>query len=103
MVDLERVDETHSNLICKVTDFGFAKAMDPDQLETLSLGTPLYMSPELAKRKPYDAKVDIWALGVLTHIILTGNPPWTGKSKDQVFKAICYDTLDLEPFSKYYQ
>ena len=81
MVDLERIDETSSKLVCKVTDFGFAKAMDPNQKETISLGTPLYMSPELARKKPYDSKVDIWALGVLTHIILTGEPPWTGKNK----------------------
>ena len=59
-------------MICKVTDFGFATAIDPDQKETLALGTPLYMSPELVQKKPYDAKVDIWAIGVLTHNILCG-------------------------------
>ena len=85
MVDLERIDSVHTQMVCKVTDFGFAKAMDPDQKETLSLGTPLYMAPELAMRKPYDSKVDIWALGVIVHIILTGIPPHNGRGKNKIF------------------
>ena len=81
LVDLERIDDNKTSMICKVTDFGFAKAMDPNQKETLSLGTPLYMAPELVKRKQYDEKVDIWALGVMTYIILTGSPPHNGRGK----------------------
>ena len=49
MVEIERNEENTTNLICKITDFGFAKAIDPQQKETLSLGTPLYMAPELAR------------------------------------------------------
>ena len=81
MVDLERIDDHSTTMICKVTDFGFAKTMDRDKKETLSLGTPLYMAPELVTRRPYDSKVDIWALGVITHIILTGIPPHNGRGK----------------------
>ena len=47
MVDLERIDEEQTSLICKVTDFGFARALEKDQKETLSVGTPIYMAPEL--------------------------------------------------------
>lgn len=81
MVDLESIDENSTTMICKVTDFGFAKTMDRESKETLSLGTPLYMAPELVRRRPYDSKVDIWALGVITHIILTGIPPHNGRGK----------------------
>ena len=34
-------------LVVKLTDFGFATYYDPDQPQTLSLGSPLYMAPEL--------------------------------------------------------
>ena len=47
MVDLERIDEEQTSLICKVTDFGYAKALEKDQKETLSFGVPIYMAPEL--------------------------------------------------------
>ena len=36
------------------------------------------MAPEIVSRKPYDSKVDIWALGVLAHIILVGMEPFKG-------------------------
>ena len=77
-------------MICKVTDFGFAKAMRNDKKESLSLGTPLYMAPELVKRDDYDEKVDIWALGVMTFIILTGTPPHNGRGKQKIFDSICH-------------
>ena len=54
-------------MICKVIDFGFAKALEGNKKETMRLGTPLYMAPELVQGKPYDSQVDIWALGVLAH------------------------------------
>ena len=103
MVDLERIDDKQTTMVCKVTDFGFAKAMDPEQKETLSLGTPLYMAPELVLRKPYDSKVDIWALGVITHVILTGIPPHNGRGKQKIFQSICRDALNLDLLTKYHQ
>ena len=41
----EESDDGH--LVVKLTDFGFATYYDPDQPQTLSLGSPLYMAPEL--------------------------------------------------------
>ena len=54
-------------MICKVTDFGFAKGLEGNRKETMRLGTPQYMAPELVQGKPYDQLVDIWALGILAH------------------------------------
>jgi serine/threonine protein kinase len=77
------------NIELKITDFGFAKCYDP--LEgglTETLGSPLYMAPEIIKKLPYDCSVDIWALGVLTFIMLSGKPPFKGRTKDDVFVEI---------------
>lgn len=46
------------------------------------------MAPEIIKKLPYDSSVDIWALGVLTYIMLSGKPPFKGKTKDDVFVEI---------------
>jgi serine/threonine protein kinase len=43
------------------------------------------MAPELAKEQPYSKSVDIWAIGVITHILLTGSPPFPGKTKEDIF------------------
>ena len=50
MVDIEKYSDGNNKIICKVTDFGFAVAMDPCGKETLALGTPSYMAPEIVSR-----------------------------------------------------
>ena len=73
----------------KITDFGFAKCYDPQEGGlTETLGSPLYMAPEIIKKLEYDCSVDIWALGVLTYIMLSGKPPFKGRSKDEIFIEI---------------
>ena len=75
-------------IIIKLTDFGFATHFDPDKPETLSLGSPLYMAPELCNELRYDNKVDVWAVGVITYVMLTGCAPFAGKDKATIYKAV---------------
>jgi calcium-dependent protein kinase len=75
-----------ANLNIKITDFGFAKCYDPREGGlNESLGSPMYMAPEIIKNLPYDTKVDIWSLGVVSYILLSGKPPFTGKTKQDIF------------------
>ena len=69
----------------KLTDFGFATYFQSDQPETLSLGSPLYMAPELCEERSYDNKVDVWAVGVITFVLLTGSAPFSGRSKPEIY------------------
>jgi len=55
-------------------------------------GTPYYMSPQVLTGR-YDEKCDCWALGVLTYILLTSNPPFTGATKSQLDHAIRLPSL----------
>jgi eukaryotic-like serine/threonine-protein kinase len=93
-----------SNLLCsetsdgefvvKVVDFGISKLtqdspLDKDGLVNTQtatvLGSPLYMAPEqLQSAKHLDEGCDIWALGVILFELLTGRPPFLGKSVTEV-------------------
>lgn len=74
------------NLNIKITDFGFANFYDPSEGGMSDqLGSPLYMAPEIVKNIKYDMKVDIWSLGIITYILLTGSAPFSGKSKEEIY------------------
>jgi Tol biopolymer transport system component/tRNA A-37 threonylcarbamoyl transferase component Bud32 len=89
-----------------ITDFGVAKAVSEatgrQQLTTagVALGTPAYMAPEQATADPHlDQRVDIYALGVLGYELLTGRPPFTGRSPQEVLAAQV--TQAPEPLERY--
>ena len=50
------------------------------------------MAPEIILGHQYDAKVDVWAIGCIAHIMLTGNAPFWGKTQNDVYKAIVSKT-----------
>lgn len=77
-----------------LTDFGLSKAIgnDVDGLGCRSIiGTPEYMAPEIIKGEPYDYAVDWWLLGCVIYDMMTGKPPFTGKTHkiilDKIIKA----------------
>ena len=52
-------------------------------------GTYSYMAPELVCRIPYDGKAtDVWSIGVLLYVMLTGEFPFKGKSQNKLKKRI---------------
>ena len=55
------------------------------------------MAPEIVKKdwKPQTTKVDIWALGVLVHKILTDKSPFLGNTKDAIFANIFNQGLNI--------
>ena len=55
------------------------------------LGTPLYMAPEQVDGAPPDERSEVFSVGVLACEILTGKPPYTATSMDQLFKQIIND------------
>lgn len=71
----------------KITDFGLAKIMDSDTSLTssgVSMGSPNYMSPEMARGELVDHRADIYAVGITLYQMLTGNVPFSGPSATAV-------------------
>lgn len=69
---------------------------DPDTGLDLVLGSPLYMAPEIIQQKVYNEKVDIWSIGVITYMLLSGRNPFPGKTKDQIKNMIVNQDVNLE-------
>ena len=90
-----------------VTDFGVAKALSASSNAEVgsvtslgvALGTPAYMSPEQASADPsVDHRADIYAFGVLAYELLTGQPPFVGRTPQNLLVA--HVTEAPEPISK---
>lgn len=64
----------------KLADFGFAQHMSPWDEKRVLRGSPLYMAPEMVCRQQYDARVDLWSVGVILYEALFGRPPFASKS-----------------------
>jgi len=77
--------------IVKLADLGLAKATDDDIGLTKTgtgAGTPLFMAPEQARDvKHVDSRCDIYALGVMLYVFLTGNVPFHGTTLVEVIEA----------------
>lgn len=65
-----------SQICLKVTDFGLSRFLDEGRMAATMCGSPLYMAPEIHAGKPYDARADLWSLGVLIFRCLTGSEPF---------------------------
>ena len=74
------------NSVPKLIDFGFSVVVGPGQNLKVFCGTPSYMAPEIVRKHEYDGKpVDIWALGVLLFVLLTGTFPFRGVSEQDLY------------------
>ena len=51
------------------------------------------MAPEIVQELTYDEKVDSWSVGVIAYILLSGRPPFKGKSKTEIFNSITNSEL----------
>jgi serine/threonine protein kinase len=80
-----------SDGIVKVADLGLAKDTDEDVSLTKTgagAGTPIYMAPEQARDvKHVDVRVDIYAIGVMMYVLLTGRAPFEGNTLVELISA----------------
>ncbi len=84
----------------RITDFGLAHLATEPHVTTSGeiMGTPAYLSPEQARgdNRKITPHTDIYGLGATLYELLTGRPPFAGKSRDQVLRAIC-DSDPIDP------
>jgi len=60
----------------KIADFGLSAQASNQGKRNSVVGTPYAMAPEIFEGKPYDSKVDVWALGVMVREMADCEPPY---------------------------
>ncbi|XP_051143453.1 calcium-dependent protein kinase 17-like [Andrographis paniculata] len=71
----------------KLADFGLATYIRPGRSLYGKVGSPFYIAPEVLAGG-YDQAADVWSAGVILYILLSGIPPFWGKTKSQIFDAV---------------
>lgn len=88
--------ENHTNDVkVKIVDFGFAtidNELTNSPAKTIC-GTAGYLAPEVLKTRIYSRKVDIWSLGVITFIMLSGSMPFETSFTDENARVSAYFLL----------
>lgn len=72
----------------KLIDFGLSQKITDGKQIKGSVGTPYYVSPEVLTGEEYTAKVDVWSIGVITYMLLSGTPPFYGQDDKETLDAV---------------
>ena len=68
----------------KIIDFGTATEYDrATELMKTTHGTSYYIAPEVLN-KAYDERCDVWSIGVMLYILLSGKPPFDGDDDQEI-------------------
>jgi len=104
------LDLKPENIVCKdsqstdikIIDFGLAKRISPNQqFRTLS-GTPEFLAPEILNYECVTCKTDMWAVGVIAYVLLSGLSPFLGDNDLDTYANIqmCSYTFEEEEFDQ---
>ena len=80
----------------KLADFGFAARVHTPKSLTKQCGTPFFVSPEILMRQAYDQQSDMWSVGCIIFLLLSGNLPFMGRSQKELFKKIVSGKFEFD-------
>lgn len=95
------LDKNVPNPRIKLIDFGIAHQIKAGNEFKNIFGTPEFVAPEIVNYEPLGLEADMWSIGVITYILLSGASPFLGETKQETLtniSAVNYD-FDEEYFS----
>lgn len=78
----------------KLIDFGLAKRVSRNEVMNSPNGTPYYIAPEVLKGS-YTTQCDNWSMGVVMYIMLSGKPPFGGRSNKEIIDNVLKGTYNF--------
>ncbi|XP_013396622.1 probable serine/threonine-protein kinase fhkE [Lingula anatina] len=104
------LDLKPENILCltrtgnriKIIDFGLARHYKPGQQLHVLFGTPEFMAPEVVNYEPISVQADMWSVGVITYILISGLSPFMGNIDSETLANVSRGTysFDYEDFAE---
>ncbi|KAJ7985475.1 hypothetical protein DPEC_G00352410 [Dallia pectoralis] len=89
-------DKTVPNPHIKIIDFGLAHRLTPGEEYRSLSGTPQYIAPEVINYEPLSEATDMWSIGVITYILLSGMSPFQGEKDEETLRNIAGMIYEFE-------
>ncbi|XP_026203853.1 death-associated protein kinase 2 [Anabas testudineus] len=89
-------DKVSPNPNIKLIDFGLAHLFLPGEEYRSTSGTPQYIAPEVINNEPLGPATDMWSIGVITYILLSGLSPFQGDNDEETLRNILAMTYDFD-------
>jgi len=106
--NIVHLDVKPENILCttkksrdvKLVDFGLSAKLDPEQIVKVSTATADFASPEIADHEAVGFYTDMWAVGVLSYVLLSGLSPFAGSEREETLENVrkCSWKFDSEGF-----
>ncbi|XP_068775386.1 myosin light chain kinase, smooth muscle isoform X2 [Struthio camelus] len=98
------LDLKPENIVCvspsshwlKIIDFGLARKLAPDNPVKVLHGTPEFMAPEVVSFEPVGFTTDMWSIGVICYILLSGESPFQGENDMETLSNITAAQWEFE-------
>nr|XP_020462197.1 serine/threonine-protein kinase 17B [Monopterus albus] len=86
----------------KIVDFGLARRLGAVGELREILGTPEYVAPEILNYEPITTATDLWSVGVIAYMLVTGESPFAGDDKQETYLNVSQVNVDYssESFSR---
>ncbi|XP_012555996.2 myosin light chain kinase, smooth muscle [Hydra vulgaris] len=91
---IQNADNTSEEV--KIIDFGSSRELRKGIQESVLCGTPEYVAPEVIAYDPISLKTDIWSVGVITYVLLSGNSPFLGDTDVETMSNVTEGKIDFE-------
>ncbi|XP_060777046.1 myosin light chain kinase, smooth muscle-like isoform X2 [Neoarius graeffei] len=99
------LDLKPENIVCinatgtciKIIDFGLARKLEPGKPLMVMHGTPEFVAPEVICYEPVTLATDMWSIGVICYILLSGESPFQGNTDAETLALVTAATWEFDP------